>query len=204
MKKLIYARANTMSDEIEQIKVLQIECWNRALHDHGTSYVFELRAKKYKRLLNWLHFLGLIVPLVIGSFILSISQSHSLSSTTIFIAGVLGTIQLTLSLLSLVFKWDDSFSYATESMNSNQRLSSRFAELAANPPKQLNQFQRTYDLLKVEDEFLSQADYKQQISEKEKRQGMRAGLYKFQRACAICGQVPKDMIPTNCQTCGGF
>lgn len=179
------------------------KCWDRALEAFGTGYIFEKRANRLRYQLRILTFLGIVVPLVAGAIVLAFGKV-ALSPFLLIPAGILGIIQVVGSLWSLVARWDDVYSYAIESLNSNYRLSNNYQRLAENPPEALSELQIQFNLLDREDEFRSAEDYKQAISEKEKRKGMRAALRKFRRPCAGCGQVPTSMKSTDCSICGQF
>jgi mobilome CxxCx(11)CxxC protein len=102
---------------------------------------------------------------------------------------------------SVVSGWEEELVYASESINSNDRLSSGFAQLGRTNPSDLPQ---RMDILKVEDQIRRNSDNQKGISEPEQRKGMRAALRQFERACAKCNVVPADMKSTNCPVCGQF
>jgi len=190
--------SNPKIDEIRK------RCWDEALFNYGTAYIFEQRAHYYRRLLRILTFLGIAVPITIGSIYLSFSNQTQLLNTSLVIAGTLGTVQLIGSAWSLSAKWEEAFGYALESLNANQHLSSRFERLAQFPPDNIDELQIQFNMLVTENSFRTEQDNKQGISDKEKRKGMRAALRKFQRACAGCKIVPTSMKSTTCDICGNF
>lgn len=185
---------------IEQIRQ---KCWDRALEAYGTGHIFEQRAICFRRRLRILTFLGIAVPATIGSIVLSF-EKFLLLPYLIGIAGILLSLQLIGSIWSLVARWDDSYAYALESLTANHRLSSSYQRLAENPSSELADFQLRFDLLEKEDQLRSTEDYKQGITEEEKRAGMRAALRRFRRPCAACEEVPVSMDPSNCEVCGNF
>ena len=189
-------KVNT-KDQIRQ------KCWDKALEAYGTGYIFEKRANKLRYQLRILTFLGIVVPLMAGAIVLAFGQVV-LSPFILIPAGILGIIQVVGSLWSLVARWDDDYSYSIESLNSNYRLSNNYQRLAENPPGSSSELQIQFDLLDREDEFRSAEDYKQAISEKDLRKGMRAALRKFKRQCAGCRQVPISMKSSDCPICGHF
>lgn len=184
----------------EQIRT---NCWDRSLEAFGTGYIFETRANRLRYQLRILTFLGIVVPLIAGAIVLTFGKV-ALSPFLLIPAGILGITQVVGSLWSLVARWDDAYGYAIESLNSNYRLSNNYQRLAENPPEKLSELQIQYALIDREDEFRAAEDYKQAISEKEKRKGMRAALRKFRRQCSSCGQVPTSLTPTDCPVCGQF
>lgn len=183
---------------------LKNRCLDNALYAFGTAFIFEKRASKYKKRFNCLAFLGIAVPALFGGFVLSFGADFPFKALVLILTSVLGLFQLVFSIWSLVAKWDDAFAYAQESVSANYRLSANFNELAANPPDNLKDFEISYRLLKIENDFRIDRDNQQYITEKEKRMGMRAGLRQFKRACAACKQVPVSLKSTNCDVCGNF
>lgn len=182
---------------------LQIRCWNYALEAYGTGFIFDKRAKFYRMLIRGLNTLGIIVPVIAGSILLTFGEV-ALFPWVIIPAGILLIAQVIGSVWSLVAGWDDSYSYSIESMNSNYRLAASFEKLAANPPTNETDYILRYELLEQEDQFRRSEDNKQGIKEKETRMGMRASLRKYRRECVGCGQVPTSMKPTKCDVCGNF
>jgi mobilome CxxCx(11)CxxC protein len=180
------------------------DCWVRALQAFGTAHIFELRARKYSRLLRWVAFVGLVVPLVVGGFALSYGASFVALPVLIIIGSAVGIAQATISLWSLVARWLESYAYAIESVISNKSLYLRFRDLGGNPPASHADLISQYRLLQVEDDARRDQDYKQEVTEPEKRRAMRAGLRELGRACASCKKIPTDMNPTKCGVCGDF
>ena len=186
-----------------EVAILRQKCWDRALQTHGSAHVFELRSNRFRNRLRILTFFGIAVPATIGSVVLS-SKNADLSAVLLFIAGFLGLVQLIGSIWSLVSHWDESYSYARESLTSNYQLSNKYQKMAENPPSDPAVLQLQFDLLEKEDQFRYAQDSKQGISEEEKRLAMRAGLRQFQRPCTQCSTVPSSLEPTDCGVCGDF
>jgi mobilome CxxCx(11)CxxC protein len=176
------------------------ECWDKALHDYGTGYIFEQRANRYRRRLKILNFLGIAVPASAGALFLSFETS--LYSIVAPIAGVLGLAELIGSIWSLTNKWSDIYAYALESMTSNYNLAEDYKRLAKN--HDLSNFSFQFEIIQVRDQIRRDSDYKQGITEDEKRMGMRAALRERQLKCATCDEMPKSMEPSDCDTCGNF
>jgi mobilome CxxCx(11)CxxC protein len=180
------------------------ECWDRAIYAHGTAQIFIRRSNKLKRRLRWLSFFGLAGVVCIGAIVTLFGIGAPSLSWVLAIAGIVAVGQLLLSLWSLIANWADNLAYSLESAAENLALSSAFRELgkrAQNPPPDLD---ARFADLRARDESRRISDTKQGITEKEKRFGMRAGLFQFQRECAGCNKVPASMEPTACKVCGGF
>jgi mobilome CxxCx(11)CxxC protein len=177
-------------------------CNDYALQCYGTAYIFEKRTSKIRWKLNVLTFLGIAVPATGGAVIGIFSLSPQHINYILFPAGFLGIILFVLSIWSLVAKWNDNFFYYLESKSSNYRLSDDWAQLANTTTLSNGEFETKIQILEAESQLRSDLDNRHDISEKEKRMGMRAGLRKFQRPCAVCGEIPKSMKPTQCGVCG--
>jgi mobilome CxxCx(11)CxxC protein len=182
---------------------IRTECRDESIHCFATFAIFERRARSFRKWLQGLTFLGIVVPASVGSAFTAYGAGSKVTLVLLSIASVLGFIQLVGSIWSLTSKWDDSFAYAQESMSSNRSLSERFRALADNPPTR-DEAGARYELLQTESQARSTSDDKQGVSEAEKRFGMRAALRQSQRTCVRCGSVPYDMQPTDCPVCGNF
>jgi mobilome CxxCx(11)CxxC protein len=161
--------------------------------------IFERRMRRLGRGRNWITYLGIVVPLLVGSVVLSFGKEWL--TYALIPAGIIGAVQLALSAWSLVAKWDDSYSYSVGAVQSLTRLFNSWDTLCKRMPADLEQ--RVNDL-DPEDQRQELADLAQSISEREKRYGMRASLYHFGNTCQRCGVRPVSMNPLNCDTCGNF
>jgi mobilome CxxCx(11)CxxC protein len=191
------------ANQEEQKSALRVQCWNTALHAFGTGFIFEQRGHRYKWRLQWLTYVSLAVPVIIGLLVLGYGEFKGLKAL-IGIGIAVGIVQVMISLWSIVGGWVDRSSYAIAAAPANYTLSDEYANLAANPPMEYREFLQEYEKLELKDKLLQQQDYQQDIKESEKRMGMHAALRKFRRACAGCGQVPDTMSSTVCGVCGNF
>ncbi len=180
------------------------QCWDRAVNAFGMASIFKPRLYSIRRKIRLLNFFGIAVPVAVGGIVVSFfgtANAKSILSILILIAGVLGTLQLVITIWSLIAKWDDEASYASAALVANNRLALKFSELASQYPPDFN---TRYNLLVVEDNYQHETDLQRGINEEEQRKGYRAGLLQYKRKCGTCGEVPKDMQPTKCQSCGNF
>lgn len=179
------------------------KCWDAALHAYGTSYIFQKRAERLKRKNDALTWVGLAVPLLTGALVGTLS-GYKLWGAAIAAGSVIGAVQLVINLWSVVKRWSDELSYSSGSATANESLASRFAALGEDPPTGLPALRTQFDKLDVEDTARRARDSEKNVTEKERRMGMHAGLRKFQRPCSACHQVPTTMDPSNCGVCGQF
>jgi mobilome CxxCx(11)CxxC protein len=178
-----------------------LECWNRAIDCYGTGKIFLERANRYKTRLDWIAYLGIAIPALVGGIFLAYGNIAVLAVVG-SLAGLLGLVQLLLSIAAVVRSWPSELEYAHESATANFAFSEEFKRLggmAAQPPADLQA--RASELI-AKDEARRQQDNKRGVSDKELRKGHRHGLRYFQRACVECKLVPTDMCSTTCNVCG--
>jgi len=176
-------------------------CRDRAFYAYGTYRIFEQRALGLRWKRNAITFLGILVPVVVGSLILSFGTMPKILPYILALAGIVGTVQLVMSVWSLVARWDEQHSYATSAMLANTRLFNSWEKLANSAP---NISPQMHAELEAEDGRQEQADLAQHITPKEKRFAMRASLQHMGLPCATCGIKPTSMEPSSCDICGNF
>jgi mobilome CxxCx(11)CxxC protein len=188
----------TISPETRQ------DCADSALKCFGTAYIFERRAAPIRRKLQWLAFLGIAAPAALGAVVGTFKLNETALAVAITFAGVIGIAQLIISIWSLVAKWDVSLAYDVESKSANYRMAGEYAKLAKTQTISAEEFDMQFRLLETEARLRTELDQRQDITDKEKRMGMRAALRQYQRVCAGCKQVPVSLDSTACPVCGKF
>ncbi len=177
------------------------QCWDHVIYSFGTGFIFETRAKRLRRALRWLTFLGIAVPVAIGAIVLTFGTKSDALPFLLIAAGILAVAQLVLSVWSLVAAWNDNLAYSVESARSNYRLVARYEDLGRNAPADIDV---RFNILEAERQAREDQDIARDLTEKEKRMGLRTGLRKLQRACVSCKNVPMDMKSSDCPVCGQF
>lgn len=188
---------------MNRTEILQ-SCFNKALYALSTSRVYSLKATTKDIWLKINTCLGILLPSFVGGVVLTYGKDVYQLNTIIWIIGLLGLFQLALSIIAVVFTWEESKNYYIESSISNRNLFESFENLAKIPPSSDNTLQENYDKLIIRESLRNDLDDKYPFSLKEERKGMRYGLRHFQRPCATCNVIPQSMKPTNCDTCGNF
>lgn len=188
----------TKEDQIRQ------ECWDKALHSLGTSYVFSLKAKTFKNRLRIISVLGVIAPLFLGATVAAYGLNSSLTAFALVVAAPITIFQVVFSGISLGYKWDDQFAYSMESQTDNRIISDQFQNLGKYSAPDIVELEKRFEILKAMDNARTIQDEKYEFSDKENRKGMRYALYIRQKACATCNIIPNSMTPTKCTTCGNF
>lgn len=180
------------------------QCADEALRAHGTAYIFEKRAAKLRRKLFFLSFFGVAGPASVGAIIGTYNLDSDTTKIVIGIAGAIAIVQLLYSIWSLVSRWDNNLAGYIESKATNYNLSSRFENLSKDASLGQAEFDSEFRVLEKEAEIRKSLDHQFDVTDKEKRMGMRYGLRQFQRPCASCNKVPTDMKQTSCGVCGDF
>ncbi|MFA6001458.1 MAG: mobilome CxxCx(11)CxxC protein [Thermoleophilia bacterium] len=180
------------------------ECAEEALRSFGTAYIFEKRAKKIRWKVTSLTFFGIAVPASVGAVIATYNISSENLKYIVYTAGSLAFIQLLLSIWSLSSCWNQKLAYYLESKSANYRLADRFDSLGKTTLLTAHDFDTEFRVLKNEAEMRTVLDYQHDVSDREKRMGMRSALRRFQRPCPECNEVPTSMKSTNCHICGNF
>jgi len=161
--------------------------------------VFEKRAASYRWWARVPAFLGVAVPVVVGGMVLSFGTSQPNLPRILVVAGVLGLVQLVMSVWALVAQWESSLAYALESASENHRFATEFEKLAKYPTHDLR---ARFDLLDSTYQARTLADVRQVVSPEEKRFGLRSGLHRFQRPCVECKVIPNPKKASGCSVCG--
>lgn len=178
---------------------LQQHCADKRFYALGTAKIFERRARRLELKRNWITYLGIVVPLLVGGTALAFGTK--VLPYILVPAGLLGLLQLSLSVWSLVAKWDAQHNYALQAAQAQTRLFNAWDALAKRLPPDLKE---KVDGLDQEDQRQEQSDLLQNVSDKEKRFAMRAALYHFGNPCRRCNRKPESMKPGDCDTCGNF
>jgi len=180
------------------------ECWDKAIHTLGTSYVFSLKGNIYKKRIKIIAVLGIVAPLLLGATATAYGLASNLTVIALIVTAPVTIFQIVFSGISLVYKWDDKFSYSLESQTDNRILSSDFENLGKYSATDIHELEKQFEVLKAKDNARTVQDEKIHFSDKEYRKGMRYALWIRQRECTTCKIAPKSMKPTDCDTCGNF
>lgn len=182
---------------------LHQEAWDRALAAVATARIFERRSRKLRQKLRLLSFIGLLGPLLVGALALSYGVGFSPLPLLIAIASAVAVLQAAISLWSVSANWSGSLEVALHSIIVNRELFDRFSELGRSTLIE-SELRVELTVLKSRDDAQRSVDLQQEITEVEKRFGMRSALIRLRRTCVQCADVPSSMNPTNCGVCGDF
>jgi mobilome CxxCx(11)CxxC protein len=175
---------------------LKVQAWGQALHAHGTSEVFRKRADRLSWRTRLRDFLGIALPVGLG--VVAANTNQTVTAFAIPIVGILAGLQLLLVIWSIMSRWDEEYWYSINAMRENSSLCTTWERIARLSGPAL------FDRTMIQDQLILDRDSSKGITEKEKRFGMRAGLFRYAKACAGCGEVPKTMKRGSCGVCGDF
>jgi mobilome CxxCx(11)CxxC protein len=179
-------------------------CNESAERCFGTAYIFEQRARPLRNALKVLSFSSLAGPLSIGILVVAVGTESGMLPYAIFTASVLSALQVIVSLWSLTSKWQENFTYYIESKADNYYLADKFQSLAKKTVGTEAEWRQGSELLETLGGLRSKTDYQHDISDEEKRMGMKASLRNFQRECVGCKSTPTSMEPSDCTVCGDY
>ena len=192
--------------ETEELKIrkLRIKCFDNSFHSFGKAYIFEKRTQHFNRLINFLTVLGIIVPVAVGGTVLGYGIDNEFLKLLITVAIPVSTIQLLISIFSVVYKWSDEMAYANETVQDHYYLSERFKKIAEFSPESYVEFDHSFELLNTRLKARTEQDSKHNVKEWELRMGMRYALREFQKQCVGCSKTPTSMEYSDCDVCGKF
>ena len=179
-------------------------CADSALKCFGTAYIFGQRARPIRMALRILTFSGIAGPAALGGVVAAFNLKPEFVGIAVTIAGTIALVQVVISIWSLVASWDSALSYSVESKAANYRLADQFFKLGRTTVLTPEEFDTELTALEAEAGFRTELDNRIDLTDKEKRMGMRAGLRHYSRICAGCGEIPKSMESSKCPVCGQF
>lgn len=193
-----------METEKDKHDRLRQDAWNNSLFSYGYGYLFSHRANKLKTRLNWITFLGIIVPILIGGIVTTYGTTSPILKYLLIITAPISIAQLVISVWSIVANWNSAYAYYLETSLDNYNLAEKYENLGKYPPKENEELKAELDKIDILRSIRDKQDSKYPLTDKEKRKGMRYALRKYKRECAGCEKIPTDMKSTKCGVCGNF
>ena len=183
---------------------LRQDLFNKALHSYGTGFIRSESSKRIQKSSTILTFLGILVPILVGGIVTTYGTESNILKYAIIIAAPISLVQLVLSVWSIVNRWNEKQAYYLESQIENYSFASKYETLAKFPPEAYEELKKESEKIDLLKHGRDIQDSKEELSEKQKRKGMRYALRKYKRICAGCNIVPISMKPTDCEICGNF
>lgn len=192
-----------MQDDLTSFQILRKECHDLAFQSFGYADLFDNRSARFGSWLSSLKVFGIVTPSLAGAYVIGYGFTPALKFL-IYAAGIISIIQFIFSIFAVIYKWDDELAYALEASPDYNKLHSKFKKLGQIPPNDIEKFKQEFDLLNTEYNLRNQQDAKHNISEWERRRGMRSALREYRRDCDGCKIRPLSMDSTDCDVCGKF
>ena len=178
---------------------LRNTAWANVIHSYGTFAVFSERVRRLNIRRRLRDFFGIALPVVVGFFYANVIGAYQ--KYLLYVLGLFALAQLLVVIWSLVSKWDDDYAYAANATRENETMSQEWERVAKSSANDIKSY---FEITQKQDDKIQEGDRAQNITQKERRFGMRSALLYRRKACDICKLVPKDMYPTNCSCCGNF
>lgn len=178
---------------------LALEAKTIAQSNLSTYYIFTRKRSLLIRLLRFNTCLGIIVPALVGGILLSFGDNRF----NYLVAGVLGIVQIFLSVLTVVYQWDNRVNEYLDSIKACRKLyeDANNLYLIVSDPEE---FTTQLNKIKIEDRVQSDKDEQYVFSEWENRRGNRYSYYIMNERCSGCNQIPKSLKSSECGVCGNY
>lgn len=188
-----------MENTIEKIRQ---DCWDKTLDCIGLSYIYQLKIKRINRWLRVSKVLGIVIPVFLGGVLTSSLNFREVIEVAIWVTTPIALFQLILStILSINGADDNLLKYSTKAAEYSI-IETEFRQLARYPDQNELEYVKKFEILLERDKGITKGSL--DITDKEKRIGMRFGLRELSRECVGCKKTPLSMKPTNCDICGNF
>ncbi|HEV2604997.1 MAG TPA: mobilome CxxCx(11)CxxC protein [Microvirga sp.] len=186
---------------------IRSQAWQNVVHAEGTRAVFARRVSKFRRQTQFRDALGLMVPATLA-FVYGtdwLQQYPTIRTVALYTLSVLTLVQFLISAWSILTRWDDESSYSLRAMRDANSMRDMWRRIGLGD---VSNFRTSYDLASEMQRVIDSHDVQRNVSDSERRFGMRAGLLFVPKKCAICGELPKSSrVPwwpsTRCTNCGG-
>jgi mobilome CxxCx(11)CxxC protein len=185
------------------LEELKESCNEHMFWCYGTSAIFQRRERSLKTRREWITYLGIIGPIVIGSAVGAFGRDWKIGGFEVVpiivtVASAVGIVQIVLSTWALVARWDEAYGAAQESVKANNDLYHQFRSLRDMPSQD---YMAALELLRQENTRQEAQDYRQSITETEKRYAYHQSMRYLRKPCEECQLVPSGKS-SRCNACG--
>ena len=188
-----------MENNIEKIRQ---DCWDNTLDAIAYSYIYQLKIKSINFWLRISKILGIIIPVFLGGVLTSTYNSPEYISMAFWIKSPLELGQLVLSTILTINGADENvLKYSTKAAEYSV-IETEFRQMARYPNSDEFEYLKKFEILIEREKGISKANL--EVTDKEKRIGMRFGLRELSRKCVGCNEIPLSMNTSNCDICGNF
>ncbi|QIP16843.1 hypothetical protein G8759_31480 [Spirosoma aureum] len=181
---------------------IRIDCWNNALDCLGFSYIYSKKISKIEVWLRWSKALGLIIPVALGGMVSTYYTNKEIMDWALLIASPIAIAQLIVSSYLIAVGSDEKLTSYMGKSAEYSLLRGEFEQLAKYPIANSDEYKHKFEILSERASGIGKGNY--EVTDPEKRMGMRYGLREFNRECVQCKTVPYSMKATECDVCGNF
>lgn len=188
-----------MENNIDKIRK---DCWDKTLDAIGYGYIYQLKIKEINYWLRISKVLGIIIPVFLGGILTSTYNSPEYISMAIWITSPFALGQLVLSTILTINGADENvLKYSTKAAE-YLVIETEYRQMARYPNSNEFEYLKKFEILIEREKGISKANL--EVTDKEKRIGMRFGLRELSRKCVGCNEKPLSMNSSNCDICGNF
>lgn len=178
------------------------DCWDNSLDAIGFGYIYQRKIKKINYWLRTSKVLGIIIPVLLGGILTSAFNSEDILNLAVLITTPIALFQLGLSTILTINGADENIlKYSTKSAEYSV-LESEFRQMARYPIENEFEYLKKYEILIEREKGIGKGNI--DVTDTEKRMGMRFGLRELSRECIGCKKIPLSMESTDCSICGNF
>lgn len=181
------------------------DCADRALETFGTSKIMEARVRALRLRSRVLTGLGILPVVLTGAIATVAGVDSAWLPVALGLSGILSVASALFTAVGLIADWPGLQTKAAESLAENNELYRAYDRMRKALVEDAPEEDYRVDFKYLEERYGRRElrDLDMEISDQEKRLGMRHGLAQFTRECAICGQIPVPSAPSSCAVCGG-
>lgn len=184
------------------IEKLRQDCWDKTLDAIGFGYIYQMKIKKINHWLRASKILGIVIPVFLGGVLTSAYNTPEHLKIAIWITSPFALGQLVLSTILTINGADENIlKYSTKAAEYSV-LETEFRQLARYPNQNEFEYLKRFEILIEREKGIGKGNL--EVSDREKRIGMRFGLRELSRACVGCEKIPLSMKATDCDICGKF
>ncbi len=188
-----------MENNIDKIRT---DCWDKTLDAIGYGYIYQLKIKKINFWLRISKVLGIIIPVFLGGILTSTYNLTEYISMAIWITSPFALGQLVLSTILTINGADENvLKYSTKAAEYSV-IETEFRQMARYPNDDEFEYLKKLEILIEREKGISKVNL--EVTDEEKRIGMRFGLRELSRKCVGCDKIPLSMNASKCDICGNF
>jgi len=189
------------------------EAMRNAVECFAMASVLEKKTIRIDRINKTIDFMGILLPagagiatFSSGEIVEKLGQINIISppiiTAAIAAAFIFTLIQTLISAYSRAFKLSDNLPTYTNSKIANYKNAEKYYNIWSKYDEDETEYARKLEEVNALNKIQQEQDYKINLTEKEKRYGLRHALRQYNIICIKCRKVPEIKNPSNCDVCG--